>query len=110
MVKKKLKDNGRVGGDETVEKEMSLLESDWKIADDVTKGSLHHLWAEHDEWLREKIEILSVLVAKGDEIVNVEIQFIDSYSLNELINCNAKTMLHDLKEMSAEHEVCIIIV
>lgn len=92
-----------MGGNEAVEEEMAQLESDWMIADTVTHGSLDHLWAEHDEWLREKIQLISGIVSEGDELINVEIEFIGSYSLDQILTCNGKTVLQELQE--SLHEV-----
>lgn len=105
LIRNELDSNAKVGGKETVKQDMSRLESDWSVVGNVTQSSLDCLWAEHTNWLQQKLITMTSLVKEGEELLGVEFQFIKEYPLVKLLECAAEVLLQNVKDMCTSHEV-----
>jgi hypothetical protein len=104
LVKKKLTSHSKVGGSEAIKQEMLKFESDWSTITGITQNSLKMLWSEHDSWLNDKITIILNLIISGEELIKSEIEFALVYPLNQIMNYNAFSLLHDLNNLIAINE------
>ncbi|XP_019856696.1 PREDICTED: dystonin-like [Amphimedon queenslandica] len=103
-VKKELGSNDKVGKKESIEEEMTQLECDWSLIGNVTKGSLENLWMEHEEWLREQLEIMRDYMREGDGLWDVKVEFINGYPLKRLLESSSKELLQQVKVLTTDHE------
>lgn len=104
-VKKELGANDKVGKKEGIEEEMNQLECDWSLIGNVAKGSLENLWVEHEEWLREQLEIMREYMREGDGLWEVKAEFINVYPLKRLLESSSEELLQQVKVLTTDHEV-----
>ena len=104
-VRKELSVNGKVGGKEIVEQEMTRLEFDWSNIGDVAQGTLHNLWVEHDNWLQEQLLVMKSYMKEGDVILESKVTFINEYPLKRLLSSPAGDLLQQVKILTNDHEV-----
>ena len=106
-VKNELTNHRKVGGKEAVNNDMKLLESDWSRVENVTQQSLDTLWAEHSGWVQEKINMMKSFISKGESLLDIELKFVKTYPLEELLVSKATELTEEVREIVTTHEVCI---
>ena len=106
-VKNELVSHRKVGGKEAVNNDMKLLESDWSRVEKVTRQSLDTLWAEHSCWVQEKIKMMNSFISKGESLLDIELKFVKTYPLEELLVSKATKLTEEVREIVTTHEVCI---
>ena len=105
-VKNELISHRKVGGKEAVNNDMKLLESDWSRVENVTRQSLDTLWAEHSCWVQEKIKMMNSFISKGENLLDIELKFVKTYPLEELLVSKATELTEEVREIVTTHEVC----
>ena len=105
-VKNELINHRKVGGKEAVNDDMKLLESDWSRVEKVTRQSLDTLWAEHSCWVQEKIKMMNSFISKGESLLDIELKFVKTYPLEELLVSKATELTEEVREIVTTHEVC----
>ena len=105
IVKAELLQNSKVGAKHSFDDDMTLLEKEWLRVGDVAQGSLDALWAEHSEWVKERLEKMESLVSRGHGLLDARVRFAQNYPLKMLLSCQADQLLEEVQDMLTSQEV-----
>lgn len=105
LVKDQLLQNPKVDVKLTLDDDMTRLETDWGSVEDVARGSLDTLWAEHSTWINMMLGKMNYILTRGQDILEKQQNFVASYPLNELMTCDAEDLLKQLQDILTTYDV-----
>lgn len=108
-IKADLLKNEKVGAKAAFDHDMSRLETEWQRVNEVARGSLDTLWAEHSSWIDEMLQKMESIVSKGKTVLEARLSFVSMYPLKELMTCDAKKLLDEVQEILTTKEVRTIV-
>lgn len=107
-VKNVLTEHSKVGGKEQITADTEKLQSDWTSAVGVSQNSRDNLLGEHNDWVQGLVREMQCSVQKGEELLRVELSFVEKYPLDSILDSNAESLLEEVKGIVADLEVGVV--